>query len=76
MANNTEKLLQLIRNNIRKYREAKKLTQVKLSLLAEVSEDYISELERGKSMPSIKLLARIADALEIEIYKFFVDEVN
>ena len=69
MANSTTKIL---RNNIKTFRESKNLTQEKLSELAGISADYLSEIERGKKkVPSIKRLIQISEALDIEIYKFF-----
>ena len=68
MANNTTDIL---RNNIKTFRENQNLTQEKLSELAGISADYLSEIERGKKVPSIKRLIQIPEALDIEIYKFF-----
>ncbi len=68
MANSTTKIL---RTNIKNFRESKNLTQEKLSELAGISADYLSEIERGKKVPSIKRLIQISEALDIEIYKFF-----
>lgn len=68
MANSTTDIL---RNNIKNFRENKNLTQEKLSELAGISADYLSEIERGKKVPSIKRLIQIAEALDIEIYNFF-----
>lgn len=68
MANSTTDIL---RNNIKTFRENQNLTQEKLSELAGISADYLSEIERGKKVPSIKRLIQIAEALDIEIYKFF-----
>ena len=45
MANSTTKIL---RNNIKTFRESKNLTQEKLSELAGISADYLSEIERSK----------------------------
>ena len=36
--------------------------------MAGISCDYLSEIERGKKVPSIKRLCMIADALEIDAY--------
>lgn len=68
MANSTTEIL---RNNIKTFRESKNLTQEKLSELAGISADYLSEIERGKKVPSIKRLIQISEALDVEIYKFF-----
>ena len=61
-----------IKNNIKKYRNNKGFTQEKLSELAGVSTDYISEIERGKKVPSIKRLDKIAAALGIPAYKILM----
>lgn len=58
--------------NIKKYRTEKKLSQFKLAEITDLSEDYISLIETGKRVPSLKTLCKIADALEIEVYKFFL----
>ena len=60
-----------VRNNIKKYRKQMGQTQLKLSLLAGVSKEYITAIELGKRTPSIKRLDMIAKALKTEIYKFF-----
>ncbi len=70
MANSTAEIL---KHNLKFYRNLRKLTQEQLGELSGVSTDYISELERGKKMPSIKRLEYIANALNIEIYKFFIE---
>ena len=69
MANST---IDLIRLNIKKYRNQKGLSQEKLSEIAGISRDYLSEIERGKRTPSLKRLLMIADVLEIEAYKLLM----
>jgi len=65
MANSTTEILRI---NIKKYRLERGLTQEKLSELTNISTDYISEIERGKRVPSIKRLDLLANALKIEAY--------
>ena len=60
--------------NIKKYRKQKGYTQEQLSELANISTDYLSEIERGKKKPSIDTLDSITSALEIEPYMLFVEE--
>ena len=63
----------VVRNNIRKYRKEKKYTQQRLAEEAELSVDYICEIEslrRNKSF-SLATLGRISDVLEINIKDFF-----
>ncbi len=50
------------------------ITQLKLSLLTEISKDYITSIECGKRVPSLKCLCKIAEALNIEPYKFLKEE--
>lgn len=67
----TNSTIETLQKNLKKFRKQKGLTQLKLSLLASVSKEYITAIELGKRIPSIKRLDMIANALNIEIYKFF-----
>ncbi len=69
MANST---IELLIKNIKYFRTQKNFTQEKLSEISGISKDYLSEIERGKKTPSIKRLIKIAEALDIDIYKFFM----
>ena len=70
----TNSTTEILKYNIKHYRNMLNLTQEQLGELSGISTDYISELERGKKVPSIKRLDLIAKALNVEIYKFFVKE--
>lgn len=48
---------------IRKLREKRRITQVRLSIAAEISQETISAYESGKAMPSADTLIKIADFL-------------
>ncbi len=50
--------------NMRKLRKSKRVTQFQLSLVAEVAQETISGYERGKIMPSVETLGKIAAYLE------------
>ena len=58
---------------IRRLRRARGLTLAELAGGAGVSESLVSQIERGKSSPSITTLRRIAGALEIPIAALFTD---
>ncbi len=60
------KINSLISMNVKYFRKLKGLTQEKLAEKVEVSAVYISYLERGSKVPSLDLLAKIADALEVD----------
>ena len=64
MANST---VENIKNNIKKYRIARGLTQEKLAELCDISPDYISEIERGRKIPSLKRLIIIAEQLNVTL---------
>ncbi len=54
-------------NNLKKYRIEKGITQIRLSIAAEVSQETISAYESGKAMPSAETLIKIADFLDVSI---------
>jgi len=57
---------QILGQNIRRYRHTKGITQERLAEIVDVSGSYIGYLERGEKNPSLNLLFKIADTLEIE----------
>lgn len=66
-----------LKENIKKYRKDKGLTQKQLSLISEVSYSFITKLESGEqSNPSFETLEKIAAALEISSAKLLdMDEL-
>ena len=70
----TNSTIEVLWKNIKKYRLALNLAQEKLSEISGISCDYLSEIERGKRTPSLKRIISIAEALNIEVYKLFIDE--
>lgn len=56
---------------IRRLRSAKGWTQQTLGDLAEVNYKFIGEIERGRQNPSLKILVKIADALEVDLSTLF-----
>ncbi len=53
-------------------RKKKKISQLTLSYLAEVSKTYLSDLERGRRNPSVLVLRRIAEALKVQLADLFI----
>ena len=57
----------IIRDNIKKYRKEKNLTQQDLADLAGISRQYVTDIEHI----TIAILGRIADAMNVNIELFF-----
>ena len=68
----------IIGNNVAYYRKKKNLTQEGLALKANVSRTHISHIEADNvsKSPSLDILFRICEVLEIEPYLLFVDNKN
>lgn len=69
MTSSSIKAKENLRQNIRKYRKALKLTQVQLGIKAGLTKDFIYNLESGRRIPSIDVLCKLADALKVEPYE-------
>ena len=64
-------LRQLLGFNIKQYRVKLGLTQARLAEKADASTQYIAMIELGRKFPSIELLERLAEALEIDNLDLF-----
>ena len=69
MANKEDELAKKLGSNIKKYRKILNLTQFELRIQADIAEDYLQSLEVGRRKPSLDVLAKIADALKVELYE-------
>ena len=56
---------------IRYLREQKKMTLEDLAFEANINKNYLSDLERGNRNPTVKILERIAVALDITLEELF-----
>lgn len=54
-------------NNLKKIRKKLNITQVRLSVAVEVSQETISAYEAGKSLPSAETLIKMADFLNTSV---------
>ena len=59
------KLNRSIGKRISNARKAAGLTQAELSEKIEISEKYLSRIECGKQLPSVVIVVKICDALDI-----------
>ncbi len=60
--------------NLKKYRNELGLSQEKFAEKAKLHRTYISAVESKRRSVSLDNIQKIADALEIETYKLFIDE--
>jgi transcriptional regulator with XRE-family HTH domain len=60
-----------IGQSIKRTREKKKLSQEKLAERADIHTSYIGQIERGLRYPSLKVLFKIADAMNVKISDLF-----
>jgi len=47
---------------------------MKLAELCNTAPSYIGEIEIGRRFPSLKLIEKIGKVLNVEPYRFFIDE--
>jgi transcriptional regulator with XRE-family HTH domain len=59
-------LREVFATNLRRLRHEKGLSQDDLAYEAEVSRSYLSQLEKGAFYASLKIIGRLAEALEVE----------
>jgi transcriptional regulator with XRE-family HTH domain len=57
---------------IRSQRELAKMSVRKLAELADVSNPYLSQIERGLRRPSAEILQQVAEALRISVESLYV----
>lgn len=60
-----------IGNRIRELRLAKGLKVIELAQKAHISQPYLSDIEKGRTTPSIDKLTSICEALNISLGEFF-----
>jgi transcriptional regulator with XRE-family HTH domain len=68
-----EKILQ---EKIKELRKEKKLTLEQLAQNVGCTKSYISQLEKGKNVPSVSMLGRLAKALDIQVADLFSEDEN
>lgn len=71
MANDPTDRQRLLGSFIRAQRQMANLSLRQLSALTEVSNPYLSQVERGLHEPSVRILKSIADALNVSAQTLF-----
>jgi DNA-binding XRE family transcriptional regulator len=63
----------LVGKNIVRIRNERNVTQEELAFRAKIDRSYLSQVESGKRNPSLRLLARIAESLDVKVARFLMD---
>jgi transcriptional regulator with XRE-family HTH domain len=69
-------MMQVFIFNMKKYRKKRHLSQMKLAELLNTSTSYIGEIEINNKVPSMEMVEKIANALNIEPFRLFLDDSN
>ena len=68
--------MQNLGERLRALRNERELTLAQLGQKVSLSASYLSQIERGETMPSLSRLTTIAKALDVEVGYFFEDDVS
>ena len=77
--NNILKIKSLLGKKIRQLRKEKKMSIEQLAAKSELHTTYVGDIERGNGNASITTLAKIANALDVEVYelcRFSMDMID
>lgn len=66
-------IIKVFGSNVRNYRLSLGISQEKLGELCGLHRTYISDIERFQRSIALENVQRIAEALNIETYKLFID---
>ncbi len=76
MLDKNEQLLQNIGLAISKYRQASGLTQAQLAEILGISNDAVSRMERGKTIPTVLRLLELAEIFQCEVADLITETSN
>ena len=60
---------------IREYRKSKSYTQDELAEIVGIDTVSLSKIETGRNYPSSENLMKLAEALDVEVYEFFIQDM-
>jgi transcriptional regulator with XRE-family HTH domain len=67
---------EIFAQNLKKKRQNCGLSQAKLAEMVSVSTHHIAMMEIARHSPTLDLVERTANALNAEIYEFFIDPLS
>lgn len=65
-----------LNERLKDVRVSKGLSVYKLSQLSDVSTTYIHEIEKGKKQPTVEVLSKLCQAMNVELADFFSSSNN
>jgi transcriptional regulator with XRE-family HTH domain len=64
----------LFLKNLRFYRKKKGLSQLKFAELINISPNYLNAVENGKNFPSLEVIQKMIEELEIMPFQLFIEQ--
>ena len=71
-----EELRTVLGTNLRKLRNRRNWSQMELAEKADISMNFLSEIERGNKWPYPDTLQNLATALDVEVFELFRGEAD
>ena len=76
VGNEMARLREIFAHNLKENRRKCGLTQAQLAEKVNVSTHHIAMIEIARNYPTLELVERIVDVLNIEIYTLFIDPLS
>jgi transcriptional regulator with XRE-family HTH domain len=73
---NGKELRAVFGKNVRAYRNRRNWSQADLAEYANISINFLGDMERGKKWPHPETLTKLADAMEVRVCELFTEENN
>jgi transcriptional regulator with XRE-family HTH domain len=67
-------IARLFGKNLKRIRNSKKISQMTLANMADLTHNFINEIENGRKWVSSDTIARLAAILEAEPFQFFIPD--
>jgi transcriptional regulator with XRE-family HTH domain len=71
---NEDDIRLLVSKNLKRIRDMQNISQLNLALKAGLTHNFINDIENGKKGISCKSLAKLASALRVQPFQFFLPE--
>jgi len=73
---NGESIKTLFSKNLRRLRNIAGMSQLSLAIEANLTHNFINDIENGKKWVSAETIEKLATALKVEPYQFFISELK